>query len=209
MMNLSLPKNIQIWGLTGGIGAGKTLAASFFREAGFCVINLDSLGHNILSTDSSLHPELRQIFGDSIFLEGVLKKVIIREIIFKDSKKREALENLLHPKIWKLFEGEVAEQAQQGATLFLCEAALLIEHHHATTFPRLIVVVADTHTRRHRVLMRDHMSPDLFDEILKIQTTDENRRALATHVLFNVGTQEALSKGVKKLVEKWKKDKVI
>lgn len=53
------------------------------------------------------------------------------------------------------------------------------------------------------------MSPDLFDEILKIQTTDENRRALATHVLFNVGTQEALSKGVKKLVEKWKKDKVI
>lgn len=68
-MKLSQNKKIQVWGLTGGIGSGKSTAARFFQDNGIEVINLDLLGKEILDKDTSVHAELKNLFGNHIFIE--------------------------------------------------------------------------------------------------------------------------------------------
>lgn len=205
-MNLALPKNIQVWGLTGGIGSGKSLAAHLFEDMGIPVINLDLLGKELLDNDIDVWTEIRKIFGDKVFLKTGIDRSAIRKIVFQDQTKRESLEKLLHPKIWELFKKRVEIKANKGATLIFCEAALLIEHHHENLFPRLIVVMAQESLRRRRVIERDNISPELFDEILKTQTDDETRRKLATYILENDGSPGELQAAIHSLVTNWKKE---
>jgi len=197
-------KNARIWGLTGGIGSGKSLAARYFQEEGISVINLDSLGKEIIDHDSEVHQELKRLFGNAIFNKQTPNRAKIREIVFNESKKREVLEQLLHPRIWSKFEVKAKTAEQEGATLILCEAALLIEHHHANLFPRLIVVLANTELRKQRVHQRDKMEFSLIESVLKSQTTDEERKRLATDILINEGTAENLKAEVHELVMQWK-----
>ncbi len=206
---INLTKKIQIWGLTGGIGSGKSIAARFFEEAGISVINLDYLGRAILDSDTSVHKDLRQLFGEEIFLKEKINRQAIREIIFKDSKKRQALEKILHPKIWELFNLKAETKAKEGAKLVLCEAALLIEHNHTKLFPRLIVIMASPEIRRQRVMLRDLMAPELFNDILKSQTSDEIRKSVATHLIWNESNEKELKKSVELLITQWKKDRLI
>jgi dephospho-CoA kinase len=207
-MKLSQDKKIAVWGLTGGIGSGKSTAARFFQENGIAVINLDLLGKEILDEDTSVHAELRKIFGNEIFSKQGLDRKAIREIVFKDSQKREALETLLHPKIWKLFEKRVEEKQKAGTKIVLCEAALIIEHDHANLFPKLIVVMAKEEIRRRRVESRDQIASSLFNEILKTQISDEKRKTVATDIIMNEGSQEDLKQAVFQLVQKWKQAKL-
>lgn len=201
---------IPVWGLTGGIGSGKSLAAKFFQDEGISVINLDFLGKEIIDKDPSVHEQLKIIFGSSILLnDQTPDKQKIREIIFKDSSKRLKLEAVLHPLIWKRFEETAIEEEHKGAKLILCEAALFIEHNHAKLFPRLIVVLADTETRKERVRNRDHLSTEIIDQILKTQVSDQTRKEAATDILMNNGTPDQLKTTVKNLIEDWKKKSLI
>jgi dephospho-CoA kinase len=197
-------ENAQIWGLTGGIGSGKSLAARFFQEQGLSVINLDSLGKEILDSDNQVHEELTRLFGNSILVRQTPDRAKIREIVFNEAEKREALEKLLHPRIWSKFESKAKKAEQEGAKLILCEAALLIEHHHANLFPRLIVILANTELRKQRVHQRDKMDFSLIEAVLKSQTTDEERKRLATDILINEGTTQTLKADVYRLVTQWK-----
>jgi len=207
-MKLSQNKKTTVWGLTGGIGSGKSTAARFFQENGIEVINLDLLGKEIIDENQSVQEELRKLFGNEIFSRKGIDRKAIREIVFKDAKKRQTLEALLHPKIWKLFEERVEQKQKAGSKIVLCEAALIIEHDHATLFPRLIVVMAKDTIRRRRVETRDQMDPSLFEDVLKTQTSDDIRKSVATDILLNEGTEEELKQSVFELVQKWKKDKL-
>ncbi|NBX67731.1 MAG: dephospho-CoA kinase [Proteobacteria bacterium] len=208
-MVVSLPKNIKIWGLTGGIGSGKSLAAKFFEELGIPAINLDFLGREILDTDPTVHEELKNLFGPKIIKSSQVDRSAIREIIFKNPEKREELEKILHPKIWREFFERAQAKSKEGFKVILCEAALLIEHNHAKLFPKLIVVTASEATRKKRVIARDKMSEELFDAVLKTQVNDTIRKQTATDLLNNDGTEIQLKNSIKDLVTSWKKGNLI
>ncbi|MFM8313100.1 MAG: dephospho-CoA kinase [Deltaproteobacteria bacterium] len=208
-MQFTPPKHTKIWGLTGGIGSGKSLAARFFKEAGVSVINLDLLGKEILDNDPDVAQELKNLFGSHIVKNGVLDRKAIRELVFNSPSHRKKLEQILHPRIWKKFECETLREANQGVKLILCEAALLIEHAHSQLFPRLIVVLASTDIRKHRVHQRDQMDFSLIDQILQTQVDDEARKKSATDLLINEGTPEDLKKSVLSLIENWKQKNIL
>lgn len=203
-MEPSLPKNITVWGLTGGIGSGKSLAAQYFEEAGIPTINLDLLGKEILDRDLEVHEKLKVIFGRHVITDSGVNRQAMREIVFRDKTKREQLENILHPKIWKLFADRAEAKGSQGKKIVLCEAALFIEHNHAKLFPRLIVVLANEEIRRKRFLSRDKMPVALFEEILKTQTDDSTRKKVATDIITNEGTENQLKSSIQSLVGGWK-----
>jgi len=208
-MVLTLPKNIKVWGLTGGMGSGKSLAAKYFEEAGIPVINLDLLGREILDKDSSVQQDIKEIFGESVLNPSGVNRSAIREIAFRDKTKREALEKLLHPRIWELFKERAGDKAKEGAKLLLCEAALLIEHDHAKLFPKLIVVMANEDIRRKRVVERDKMNPELFNEVLKSQTNDKTRKKLASHLVVNEGDAVQLKLSINSLISHWKQEGIL
>lgn len=208
-MTLKLPNQVRCWGLTGGIGSGKSKAAEMLRQHGIEVINLDVLGNEILKNDPIALHQIRTQLGEACVVNGIADRRGLRDLIFTDPVKRKTLESILHPRIWNLFEQKAISAAKAGAKLILCEAALLIEHHHANLFPRLIVVLASTETRKKRVLLRDKMAGPLFDEIVRIQTSDTERKKLAHHIILNDGSEEQLRQEVEKCVQLWKAEKIL
>lgn len=191
-------------GLTGGIAAGKTLAADWLSKQGLFVIDMDKVGR-LVSDAPSAQRVFEEIFGEAIFTHGAINRRIVRELAFKDPDKRKRLETYLHPLIWREFN-RLAEAAEaKGHKVVICEAALLIETGSYKNLDELIVILADESLRKERAAKRDKLPSELFDTMLTTQVKDEARKAAATHLVVNDGHSEHLTKQLSEIVKGWKK----
>lgn len=197
----------EIWGLTGGIGAGKSTAASFFAAAGFIVIDADEIARDLRQENGAAHPPIIKRFG-------TLDRERLREIIFKDPAAKKDLEAILHPlirleshrRMTALSQAHPqAPRGKSGKPCVIYEAALLVESRSKDqNFAGLIVVEAPRESRLDRLTQGRGVGPALAATILESQATDEERRKVATHVLINNGSQEKLRQQVQTLAPKLK-----
>lgn len=114
-----------IVGLTGGFGSGKSTVANCFRELGAFVIDADSLAHEVLLPESSVLSEIEKIFEkDDVTTGDRLDRKKIAAIIFRDVKKRRALEAVIHPFVFQ----RIAEEITDAETpVVVVEVPLLFE----------------------------------------------------------------------------------
>jgi dephospho-CoA kinase len=191
---------VETWGLTGGIASGKSLAARFFEEAGVPVVDADRIARELSQPGGPAHPLLLARFGTA-------DRAALRGIVFGDPEARRALEGILHPLIQVRSREEMdraALRSRSGRVLY--EASLLIETGRYREFQGLIVVEAPLELRKARLLARDPAQAEMVDQILAAQISDAERRAAATELLVNSGTEEELRTQVLALVSRrgWK-----
>lgn len=88
-----------IIGLTGGIGAGKSLVADIMRELGAAIVDSDRLAHQELS-DPQVVATLCRWWGEAIAgIDGVINRKAVASIVFADRTELQRLEDLLYPRI--------------------------------------------------------------------------------------------------------------
>ena len=88
----------MIVGLTGGIGSGKSVAGDFFIELGIDVIDADHVSKNILDDNESAKKLFLEHFGEKfIDKNNNVDRALLRDEIFKNEDKKEALESIIHP----------------------------------------------------------------------------------------------------------------
>lgn len=197
------------WGLTGGIGAGKSVAAEAFKKLGVDVIDLDALGRKLMEEDQALLQAVQNLFSEDVVQNGKLNRTKVRNLIFQNQGKRIELEKLLHPRILASFEEQASQAFAKGKKMVLCEAALLIESGYADGLDGQIVVTAPLELRKQRLIERDGISPELAEKIIQSQVSDEERLKKATTLLLNVTTKEALAEQVGRIVEDWKRKAIL
>ena len=80
----------KVFGLSGGIGTGKSTVAKILQEnyADIEVFDSDKIAKKIIE-DSEIKNKLKKIWGEN------------KEIIFENKKKKIAVEELIHPKVWE------------------------------------------------------------------------------------------------------------
>ena len=89
-----------ILGLTGGIGAGKTLVSNHLAALGIEIVDADVIARDVVAIGSDGLNAIEQHFGKTILLDdGSLNRAKLREIIFADSEQKNWLNNLMHPLI--------------------------------------------------------------------------------------------------------------
>lgn len=87
-------------GLTGGIGSGKSAAASRFAELGVPVIDTDVIAHELTRPGRPALDAIRASFGDAVMAaDGSLDRPELRRRVFADPAARRQLEAILHPLI--------------------------------------------------------------------------------------------------------------
>jgi dephospho-CoA kinase len=185
----------NVWGLTGGIASGKSTVARIFSELGIPVVDADQVARQLAAKGGAAHLPILDRFGTT-------DRSSLREIVFSDPQARKDLEAILHP----LIKAESERQLQKlGPGVVLYEAALLVETGRYKDFRGLIVVDAPREQRKQRLIERDHCSPELAEKILLAQSSDENRRAAATFVLENSGTEQELRAKIELLAQELRK----
>lgn len=185
-------------GLTGGIGAGKSLVARYFSDLGAVVVDADHLARVALEKGSSGFDEVVARFGDSILKSGELDRKALAEIVFSDASARADLEAITHPRIKALFKQAVS--GLDADEIMIYEIPLLVETSATENFDFVVTVEAPLEIRKARLLQRG-MQPGEIEKRIAAQAPEEGRVAIADAVIRNDGDEDHLLRSVENLWE--------
>jgi dephospho-CoA kinase len=175
-------------GLTGGIGAGKSAVAKYFRDLGICVVDADVAARQVVANGQPALQAIADHFGTDILLpDGELNRRKLRDLIFQDAVEKKWLEVLLHPlirhKIW--LELEAAQSVYA-----ILESPLLWEtDQHLLVTKTILVDIAEA-LQIERASQRDGANPEQIAAIIKNQMPRQERQTRADFVIDNSGSPE-------------------
>jgi len=189
-------RGFKVYGLTGGIGSGKSTVAQMFLDHGIPYVDADQVARMLREPGQAASLAIQHRFGTT-------DRVRLREILSSDPQAKRDLESILHPLIRTESEKALVTLNEQhpDADFLLYEASLLIEAGRAHDFDGLIVVTAPLEDRITRVMNRDECGRDAALSLIQAQFSDEERLKSATHSIRNEGTLEDLQQGVKNLLD--------
>jgi dephospho-CoA kinase len=182
-------------GLTGGIGSGKSAAASEFERLGATVVDTDAIAHELTAAGGSAIPEMEKIFGKEMIGEsGAMDRKKMRDRVFADPVARKALEALLHPMIREESRRRIADAP--GPYVIHVVPLLVESADYRTRVDRVLVVDSPEEFQVDRTRARSGLSEGQVRAIIASQATRAERLAAADDVIDNRGTIDALRKQV-------------
>ena len=181
-------------GLTGGMGTGKTLAASFFKELGAFVLDADLICRNLVEPEQPACREISENFGKEVFsASGNLDRKRLANIIFKNPQKKEILEGILHPKVFEVEELKYqAIRKEHPNAVVIVDAALLIESGNYKKMNKVIVVNSDEKNRINRIISRSQMSQNEVKARIDNQMPSEEKVQYSDFILENSLDKDSL-----------------
>ena len=181
-------------GLTGGIGSGKTTVSNFLLEYGIPVYNSDSQGKKLMNTNLELINDIVNIFGESVYNNGVLNTNLLSSIVFSDPEKIKQLNNLVHPKVAEDFNQWVGKNNNQP--ILIKEAAILIESGAYLNMDKIILVISKKSNRIKRVSKRDNSDFESIEKRINFQLTDDEKIQYADYIIENNSSLDDLKNEV-------------
>ena len=193
-------------GLTGGMGSGKSLAASYFKELGAYIIHADLLSQQLSAPHQPAWEEIIAEFGSEYLNpDKTLNKSKLAVEVFQNNKKRNALEGILHSRV-------IAEEQKiyfdrqkiDPEAVVVIESALLIESQNYKNVDKVIVVQSTQELQIQRVVNRDGNSSISVKNRLKSQMPLEEKLNYADYVLYNISGQDQLKSQAHRLYSELK-----
>lgn len=187
--------------LTGGIASGKSTVSNMLKNDGFNIIDLDKIAHDILSTSTK---EIEKLFGKQYIKNNKIDRKALGDLIFKDKKAKQLLEDFIHPIIAQRVELE-ASILDSFKKPYIIDIPLFFEKK-TYDIKNSILIYASKDIQIDRLQKRSNLS--LKESALRVssQMDIERKKKLASYVLPNMKGLKELSKEVEKL-KKWIKDK--
>lgn len=172
-------------GITGGIGAGKSLIARLFSTLGVPVYDADTRARWLMNHHLPLKKEIERFFGPEAYLpDGLLNRPYMAAQVFNDPEKMARVNALVHPKVGEDYAQWVLAHAT--APYVLKEAALLFESESYRALNYTLSVVAPIGLRIRRVLRRDpHRTEQEVLAIIGQQMPEEERQQRADFLIYN------------------------
>ncbi|MCO5142749.1 MAG: dephospho-CoA kinase [Oligoflexia bacterium] len=180
-------KNFLYVGITGGVGAGKSLAGKLLQEKGYKIIDSDQISRRITEPNSPILEKITATFGkQSIKDDGTLNRAFLRSLIMNDAEARKKLEQITHPEIQKQSLHEAKAYASKHTfSLIFYEAPLLFEANAQADKDYIICVIADEKIRIERIINRDKCSSEEAKKIISNQWPQEKKAELSDFIISN------------------------
>ncbi len=189
-------------GLTGGIGCGKSEVRRRLLNAGFIVLDADTLAKQLAETDPVIITNIKKEFGEEMYdPAGHLQRKALAAIVFNDRKQLEKLNGIIHPRVISTVERQLEALQQRGEKIAIVEAALHYEVHWNEAMDVMVVVNAPMATRIVRVMQRDGVDETAVRRRMANQLPLEEKVKHADYVIENTGDLAALDEEVARLIE--------
>lgn len=189
---------MEVWGITGAIGSGKSLALDFLKKIPnvFC-LDADAIARELLNP---YHPSFEKLAKEiASQIESDLwdpqKKELDRDklrlLVSQNPQKRQRLEETMIPKISLEISRQIQALKPKAKAIFI-EGTRLVESGATLKIAKgLICVIAPEPIRKARVKARN---PKNFAELWNLGATqNENLMKSASQILWdNSGTPDEL-----------------
>ncbi|WP_299165162.1 dephospho-CoA kinase [uncultured Arthrobacter sp.] len=188
-------------GLTGGIAAGKSLAASVLQELGAVLIDADHLARTVVEPGTEGLREIAEAFGPEVLQEeGSLDRPALGKRIFADPDGRATLNAIIHPRVRDAAaEAESAARAVSPGAVVVHDIPLLVETGQEDSFHLVIVIDAPHQMRLRRMVEKRGMTEQEARGRIAAQADSSTRNAAADVVLVNSGSPDDLVGAVEAL----------
>ncbi len=191
----------MIIGLTGGIGSGKSAAASIFKDLGIDSIDADDLARDSLNINSKGYKLFINEFGEKYLDENEdINRELLRKDIFNDPATKIKLENIIHPLVRSGIQDFIKSSKSDYCIIVV---PLIYETSSSELYDRILVIDCDVNIQIERTSKRDNQTISQIENILDKQATREERISIADEVILNNGSIENLRKSVLNIHKKY------
>lgn len=195
---------MDVYGLTGGIGSGKSAVADLLEQYGVPVVSADELARVVVARGSDGLAQVVEVFGVAVLDErGELDRRRMAALVFQDPAKRQQLEAILHPRIRERFEQVLDAIEKSGHAVAVYEVPLLFEKNLQNDMKAVILVTADEAVRIARVCARDGVTEAEVRARMSVQLPEDVKRRRADYVIVNDGGYDELRREVEFLLARF------
>jgi dephospho-CoA kinase len=180
--------SLHVFGLTGGIGTGKSTVAARFRARGLPVIDADQLAREAVAPGSAALPEIAALFGANVIgRDGTLDRAKLAAKVFDDPAQRSKLNAIVHPRVRALAEARFSELERRGEPLGCYEVPLLFEVGLEQVLRPVVVVSSSQALQLARATKRDASTAEHVAARIRAQLPLAEKRRRADYVIDNDG----------------------
>lgn len=185
-------------GLTGGIGSGKSTAASRLQQLGATIIDADQVAREIVEPGQPAFTELAEAFEGILAEDGSLNRAELARQAFASPEATQKLNSITHPRIRERTQQLFAEAEANGAEVVVYDMPLLIENGEYKQMDHVLVVDALDDVRVERLVTQRGLDEGDARRRIAAQIDRQTRLAAADTVLDNGGDRETLIEQVDK-----------
>ena len=179
-------------GITGGIGSGKSTASEFFKKKGAFIFDADSEAKNLLTNNSNLSQRIIATFGSQVTTKKQLDLKRLSALVFSSSSLQNKLNNIVWPEVLGVMIDAAEKAENDGVTLFIVDAALLIEAGFNDFFNSILLITADKSMRLNRILLRKNIPENQIEKRMALQMPESEKQKQAQTTIKNNGNMQEL-----------------
>ena len=192
-----------IVGLTGGIGSGKSIVTSMFKDLGAKIIDADKLGHGVILPYKSAWKKIVKLFGKDILQNDlIIDRKKLGKIVFANQALLKKLNEITHPKITKLIKKEInlaKNKTRSQEKILVIDAALIYEAKIDRLMDKIIVVYIDEDEQIKRLIKRNNLSKKEALQRIKSQIPMKEKAKMADYVIDNSNSLNKTKEQVEKI----------
>ena len=190
-------------GITGGIGAGKTVASQYLsNKPNVYVFNADKESKKCLKESLSLQHKLINIFGNEITKGGKLILSKLASVAFKDKISQQLLNGIMWPEVLLLIDKSIEEQKKNNTKCFIVDAALIFEGNLNNILDSVLLIKTDDEIRKSRAIKRKNISLTEIERRMNLQMDEQKKEELADFIIKNNKSEENLFRDLDKFYNK-------
>jgi dephospho-CoA kinase len=182
---------MRLFGLTGGIGSGKSTVARRFHERNLPVIDADELAREAVAVGTEGLRKVVDRFGSEVlYASGELDRRKLAAVVFESDSARRELNAIIHPLVGALAAERTGQLASCGEPLACYEVPLLFESKLETVLAPVVVVFVPEDVQVRRTVSRDACSEEEARARIRAQMPLALKRDRADYVIDNSGSLE-------------------
>ncbi|MDO5089629.1 MAG: dephospho-CoA kinase [Leptotrichiaceae bacterium] len=200
----------MVIGLTGGIGTGKSTVVEILKRKGIPVVDAD-----IISREVILYPEVvdrivssfgKQVLEDipsdgyESFKNRKISRNKLGQIVFKDEKKVDILNSIMHPLIVKIMKERI-ENLKKDYEIVVADVPLLFEINLEKEFDIILLVYSNKNTQVSRIMKRDGRTKEEALNIINSQLDINEKKKKSDYIINNNGSLEELNSEIEKFLK--------
>ena len=190
-----------ILGITGSIATGKSTVVNIFKQYGFSVVDADIIAREVVEPNTAGLKKVVETFGSSVLCsDGSLNRKQLGQIIFSDTKKRQALNALLAPFLQEAIIEQI-KRASAVSSLVIADIPLLYEAGYDKYMDQVAIVYIPEDLQVQRLMKRDRITKKEAQKKVASQLSIEEKKKRADIIFDN---QESLS-SIRQQIFSWLK----
>lgn len=165
--------------VTGGMGAGKSLALELLNDWGWPIYPADDRAKWLVAQSVEMQTKLVDAFGsDALDAHGQPNGAVLSSLAFANQDAWNTLNGIIHPSVQQDFAQWLTEEPQCRALWVARESALLFEVDASPACTVVLLITASEETRKKRIASRqpERSAADLYRR-MAFQWSDERKIA--------------------------------